>query len=259
MATIPLRWLGASRRKALHAWVAARCAEWLRKWSAADDGLTLEIHELDEARAQGHPFDPRWHLLREPTGALHVKASVAVFEAIGCRLVGAAEADACGIAAGVGRRAMIDLAAAVLQSPIRSDFTALPGPPEAAQIGPRHGAMGFRLALDATQVELYLDAAACDLIVPAAAPTGIALSARRSAIRPAMATFDIVLDLGQVPVLESIALKPGDIIKTTTPIDAVIHARTPRSRPIFAGALVASERHRAIRLSGQPLTREHPP
>lgn len=258
MTRVPLRWIGASRKAALSSIVEERCNQWLRRWSGGETSAVADVEWLATSERERHPFDPRWYVLRARQAALYLHAPASVFEQIGCRFAGVAAADACGIAAGIGRRALDDLAAALLGTSLRESFDALPGMPDPADIDPRYGAAGVLIRLGAIRFELRLDAALCDQLAPAkntAAPTR-RLMRRQSALMPTPATFVVSLDLGRMPLAESIALKPGEIVKTAVPVDSVVRLRTPTGHRVLEGALVAADGHRAVRLLTRPTLSE---
>lgn len=249
MAAVRLRWIGETRRQALRAMVVARCATWLSLWSMPGEPLIAEVEAIVEDRTEARPFDPRWYALRGRDGTAYLHASSTVFETIGGRLAQTNIADGCGIALGIGRRALADLVEMLRGFSSGNDLVALAGMPATAEIGQRHGAAGFVLRIDGVGFELYFDALLCDAMAPTERPSARALETRRSAILPVDATFAVTLDLGAASIAESLALRPGEVIRTSIPVDAPIRVCGASGETLLSGTLVAENGQRAVRIS----------
>jgi Type III flagellar switch regulator (C-ring) FliN C-term len=128
----------------------------------------------------------------------------------------------------------------------------LAGMPASTDIGRRHGAAGFVLRIDGIGFELYFDAPLCDALAPPDRPPARALETRRSAILPVDATFTVTLDLGHASIAESLALRPGEVIRTSIPVDAQIRVRGASGEAVLSGTLAAANGQRAIRISHSP-------
>lgn len=249
MQVARLRWIGGTRMRALRDAVASHCVAWRSQWAVAGEAFGVDVETIDGDRAEKHPFDPRWHAMSTHSGTSYVHASSATFEVLGKALAGMTAADGRGIALGIGRRSLTDLAARLHAASAGEELVALPGMPEPHAIGRKYGAIGCLLRLGPIAIELYMDASLCDALIPPEQIRTNALETRRAAIQPAEATFDAMLDLGSASIRESLAFRPGEIIRTTIPIGATVHLRTDGGREAFSGVLIAANGRRAMRIA----------
>lgn len=249
MQATRLRWIGGTRMRALRDAVASHCAAWRSQWAVAGEAFGVEVETIDGDRAEKHPFDPRWHAMSTHNGTCYVHASSATFEGLGKALAGMTTADGRGIALGIGRRGLTDLAARLHATSAGEALVALPGMPDPHAIGRKYGAAGCLLRLGPITIELYMDASLCDALIPPEQVGTGALQTRRAAIQSVEATFDAMLDLGSASILESLAFRAGEIIRTTISIGAPVHLRTASGSEALAGVLVAANGRRAMRIA----------
>lgn len=245
---LPLRWQGAGRIERMRALVAERANAWIAQWATPGAKLAVEVETLGAQRPEISAPDIRWYALRDGSGALTLRIAGSAFEHLGCRLAGLVVSDDVGMAAGIGERALTDLARAFFAANATLSLTAVQGMPAAEEIGLRYGALGVQIAIGTLKVELHFDAALCAALLPVATTAAGSLVALREAIKPLDATFEAVLDLGQAALAESLSLRPGEVLKTSIPISAGIRIKAGDGTDILSGTLVAEDGHRALKV-----------
>ena len=242
---VPIRWQGASRMKSLSDLVRKQSLTWLQDWAAApgEAKCVVECFPLDRQTVARTGCG--WLSMAGAQGMLWWRTSPGTLEQIGRCLVGARETDGLGLAAGIGRRALRDLSmhwtgagrTIDLDSELR---------PDADTLDARHGVAGFSWALGGVRAELYFDSALCAALAPSTtAPAE--LTSRSEAIGPARLTLHAVLDLGIASLEDTLVLRPGEVIRTRIALNQPVRVQTESGDTVFAGALVASEKHRALR------------
>jgi len=248
MEVLPLRWQGASHIESLRRIVVERAGEWVAHWSVPNGRTEPSVETLGAWRPDAVGAAAGWYGLRDEQAALALRVGERTFERIGAAFAGIAVADDCGLASGLGRRAIEAFARVLLPASAavwgRSDV-----PPQAQDTGPRHGAVGLQLAIAGIDIELRLNAALCARLLPPVDTAGPKLTSRREAIAAVDATFDAVLDLGRVALSDSLAFAPGDVIRTSVPIGAGLRLVAERGDDVLAGVLTAEEGHRALKVT----------
>lgn len=248
MEALPLRWQGATRIESLRRIVVERAGEWVAQWSVQNGRTEPSVEPLGAGRPDAVGASTDWYGLRDEQAALSLRVGERTFERIGAAFAGIAVADHCGLASGLGRRAVEAFARALLPATAaawgRSDV-----PPQARDTGSRHGAAGFQLAIGAIEIELRLNAALCTRLLPPVDIPGPKLVPRREAVSAVEATFDAVLDLGRVALSDSLAFAPGDVIRTSVPIGAGLRLVAERGDDVLAGVLAAEAGHRALKVT----------
>lgn len=240
MAIAPLRWLSQSRRDRLVALVQCRLQEWERAWAAGAIECCVEELQTPEEIGRGS-----WYCVGGDAGSLCVFTPAAGFEQLGCRLAALAMSDGHGLAAGVGRRAFVDLARRLGAAP-KADVEELSAPPRQALLDARNGVGRLQVELAGVCFRFYFEARLCDHLVPPQRTGGMpALVDRRSALLPNEVSLDAVLDLGRVPVERMLMLQPGDIVKTNAKLDAPIALRG-RTASFAVGTLTTKDGRRAL-------------
>jgi hypothetical protein len=255
MSVTPFRWQSASRMEALRALALERTERWIGQWAAPGQRPTVEVELLTAQRSEIAAADVRWYALGDAGGTLSLRLAGATFEHLGCRLAGLAVADSSGLAAGIGQRALTDLARTCFTANAPAALTAVAGVPANADIGARFGAIGVQVSVGTIRFELHFDSALCAALVPVRMPAGETLVARRDAVKTIDATFDAVLDLGTTPLAESLSFQPGEIIKTSIPLGAGLRLVSGDGGEILSGTLVAEDGHRALKVVKSHLQR----
>jgi hypothetical protein len=252
MSVTPFRWQSASRMEQLRELALDRTERWIGQWAAAGQRPSVEVELLTAQRSEIAAADVRWYALADTDVRLSLRIAGAAFEHLGCKLAGLAVADASGLAAGIGQRALTDLARACFPGNASANapaaLTPVAGVPAAADIGARFGAIGVQVSVGTIRFELHFDSALCALLVPVSMPAGETLVSRREAVRAVDATFDAVLDLGTTALVESLSFKPGEVIKTGIPIGAGLRLVAGNGAEILSGRLVAEDGHRALKV-----------
>jgi hypothetical protein len=248
MTVIPLRWQSASRAERMRALVIECAEKWIAEWSAIQVGLGVEVETLPPLRPEIASADTRWYDIRDRRASLNLRVTGTSFEHLGCRLVGVAVADSSGLAAGLGRRAFTDLARGFLGPEAPARLIEIAGMPSIADIGARHGAIGFQVSIGGIRVELHFDAELCAMLLPIDGPSAKPLTSRRDALKPIDAEFEAELDLGPLLLAESISFKPGDVLRTAVPLDTSIRLRAHDGRGLVTGTLTVEGGHRALKI-----------
>lgn len=248
MSVTPFRWQSASRMEALRALALERAERWIGQWATAAQRPAIEVELLTAQRSEIAAADVRWYALADAGATLSLRVAGATFEHLGCRLAGLAVADTSGLAAGIGQRALTDLARACFPANAPTALAPVAGVPAAADIGARFGAIGVQVSVGTIRFELHFDSALCAALVPVRMPPGEALVARRDAVKTIDATFDAVLDLGTAPLADSLSFQPGEVIKTSIPIGAGLRLVAGDGGEILRGTLVAEDGHRALKV-----------
>lgn len=254
MTVLPIRWQGRSRLERLRAELAGRCENWLDEWSASARDCRVEL-DLETPRAQSRSASmaSHWQELRAGEACLRFALPAAAFELWGKRLLGTSEADATGLAEGVGRRAFAGLAQAIMGAteaqPARIER------PSSQQLDSRHGVAAMVVTLAGVSMSLYLDAAVCDRLAPLTAPAAVPLTRREAAVGAGEIAFLATLDLGQSALEQTLNLRPGEIIKTAMRLDAPLQLRAMSGDAVLSATLTHHDGARALRVVA--LSRQH--
>ena len=246
MNVVPLRWHGKARGEALRALVQTQAQDWLQGWAACTIDQCNVTH-MDDEKVPSSGAGYRWYRMDVAAGVLTARIPLAAFEQIGCRLSGVEGADSNGLASGIGKRAFQDALRTFCGG--AGDATELDAAPVAAQVGVRYGAIGLEWSLAGIRMELYLDRNLCDALVPTTRSAG-PLASRREAVLEERVTLSAVLDFGPVELADAAALKPGEVIKTSTALGTLVRVTTASGETVFSGELVAESGKRALRCVG---------
>lgn len=233
-----IRWYGPGRREALRAAVAARLQLWLQQWALTPEGLSVQLS----------------------TGAIDSGAWQ--------RCTGADGANAW---AGLGRTDLAQLGSLLANAPLRhaTDYEharavgtdalqamfasllehASTQRPEAAlpdgALVERHGWVALDVCWAAFTFVLLMDPALCDQLAPPQRKSA-GLTRRASALGPSRATLTARLDLGSVDVALVSSLRPGDVLRTSVPLDALLSLAAAEGRTVSTGRLALLDQHKAI-------------
>lgn len=251
MAVFPLRWQGRRRSEQLRELIEERCATWRHAWAVAS-APACELGVLQSDVPVLTRAGDRWFGASSGDGHLFVRLSGNSLAMLGGQLLGLDASGAAGLAEGVGRRAMTDLARTLANAgttPPRVEL--LDARPEAA-LSARHGVLSLAWQSGAVRAELHFDAALCDALLPRATTGAPPLSPRQDAVRGESLALDAVLDLGAAGLNDVLALRPGEVIKTAVRLDAPLQVRLPDGRRVFSGALLAEQGQRALRCTEIP-------
>jgi hypothetical protein len=219
----------------------ARLQEWAGHWCAPGDA--------PDAAPAAPPADPdelTWRGARHGGAVLWLGQGGDGLAALGARLVGEAEADASGLGERLAARALDDLMARLLLA--RADRLAPSPAPQAADLAPGHGAIGFTLSGLLSGWVLFLDAGACDLLAPGRPTPRAPLSARTQAIGPEPVTLEVVLPLGELALSESLSLQVGEVLLAGALADAAVRLQSAAGHRVAEGALARQGEGRAIRI-----------
>lgn len=243
MAILPLRWQGITRSEQVRSEIEARSQAWLVGWSASN----AECRVIRLASTRVHDAAAAiWLRACGPNGALAVRLTASAYEEIGCRLVDLPTGDGGEMAVGIGRRALADLAMQLVGAGANVEMLAPGDSPAPAATEPRCGVVELAWSLAGCNIEIHVDAALCDAIASRTTDAAEALVPREEAVLPGDITLEAVLDLGCAALVDTVSLRPGEVIKTDIPLDARVEVRGTAGKTIFAGALVAAGGHRAL-------------
>jgi hypothetical protein len=249
MPIIPFRWQGKARREEMRAVVTSRVQEWLRHWCTK--AMQVEVVTFSSERPDAGRNRDRWHQLAGGAGTLSLRGDARVHEQLASLLAGVAASDSVGLAAGIGQRMLQDLASTLAMAEPHDTLSATDRDPAPQAVESRCGAVGWLLSLDAIQIELYLDATLCDALVPPRMPNATQpLTSRRQTIGHSSVTLDAVLDLGTAALADTQFLRPGEVLKTSIPLDALIAVRSESGATVLSGVLTMVDGHRGLRCVG---------
>ncbi|MGH8076443.1 MAG: hypothetical protein ACREPE_03830 [Lysobacter sp.] len=250
MSVVPFRWQGVTRVERLRERTLAQSLVWLRNWAASPEPAACTVDGLSAQRHADAKASDQWLSVTGEHGTLWMRAAPNAAEQLGRCLAGTRVADNQGLAAGIGRRALADLATQLVGGGAAGDFKDT-SRPAAGALDVRHVVAGFAWVLDDARFELYFDAGLCDALMPVTTKS-IDLTSRTEAIRPAQVTLHAVLDLGLTNLEDTLVLRPGEVIKTGIALNQSVSVQTESGETLFVGALVAHEGHRALRCTRTP-------
>jgi hypothetical protein len=211
--------------------------------SAPECDLAVLQHDAPVLARAGE----RWFDASVGAGHLYARMTGSSVTTLGGQLLGLDASGAAGLAEGIGRRAITDLLrglATVATATPRVD--ALDGRPETA-LSSRHGVLSLTWSFGTVRAELHVDAVLCDALLPRATGDAKPLASRRDAVQSESLALEAVLDLGTTGLHDVLALRPGEVIKTTVRLDTSLQVRLPDGRRVFSGALLADQGQRALR------------
>lgn len=247
---VPFRWQGATRTGQLRLLLAARAQEWLRGWACTPGSLECSIEAVEGVGAGPLRAGERWYVQPLPQGATSVRLPPRAFERLGCLLAGISSADDQGLAAAIGRRAFLDASRVLFGA--GDDASEAAGAPAAQAVDPRCGVAGYRWCLGGIDMALYLDAGACEGLMPGNGTAGGGLVSRKDAMGAGTVTLPAFLELGSTSLERTLALRPGDVIKTGAAIGSLVRVKSESGAVVFSGELVADDGHRGVRCVSAP-------
>lgn len=243
MSIVPLRWLGNRRADALRDLLQARLAGWLTAWSGPGCDFVLEKEWPEAGR-----FDRggRWHAVDLDGGRVALWLPDGVEAQFGARLPGVSAVGDAGLAAGVGRRALEDAARTLVGRPQARFEPCVEAWPE-AMLDRRRGGLMLRWSFVQSSIWIHLDANSCDLLVPARTHARSRLDSRKDALGRSDVALEVVLDLGDAVLADLTQLRPGNVLRTTAPVDSVLKLVAPGGAVVATGSLAVQNERRAIR------------
>ena len=240
-----LRWQSDRRRAALSDRLQLEVTAWLDGWSVAPAALGLRESQ-DEV--SGAVAGVRWLRAQGNAGTLLFAARAAMIDGLGGLLANAAARDDLELGRRVGDRALRDLLTRLAGGATAQAEIADGAAPNVDELQPRFGSCAFVLEGSGFEARLWLDDALCERWLPTASPPQEALAPRDATLKKEMVEFDVVLDLGQGLLSETIGMQVGDVIATGAPIDSLFHLIHPSARRLASGRLFRHGDQRALQL-----------
>lgn len=234
-----IRWQGPTRSEALRSAVSLRVQHWLQQWAVAPDDLHVCLQEASVSDIAG------WHSAHAVDGACAlVGLSRTELAQLGSLLAGAplriaADSE---LARAVGSGALKALFADLLDEPCEIQ-TVAEVPMSAASA--RHGWVALQVRSGAMDLVLLIDPVLCDRIDPPRR-AATALQPRHTALAASQATLTARLDLGSVDVALVSSLRPGDVLRTSVPLDALLSLSAGHGPVVSRGRLALLDQHKAI-------------
>ena len=233
-----IRWQGPTRREALRSAVAGRLQQWVQEWAISPDGLEVQLcTDVTPAGA--------WQR-GSATGGASALAGLGNTDVaqLGSLLANAPLRHAAdsGYARAVGTDALQALFACLMDD--TQTLQPVTDLPEAA-LSERHGWVALDVRWATFAFVLLLDPALCDRLVPPQRAPAV-LTGRPAALGPSRATLTARLDLGSVDVALVSSLRPGDVLRTSVPLDALLALTAGDGPTVSTGRLAMLDQHKAI-------------
>lgn len=242
MAVRRLRWQGPVRTQACRQRLLERIEGWRRDWFVGDeliDAVAVEPGAGEAARV--------WRGVRHAGASLWFAAGARDAALLGAALAGQGAPDGIGLAGRLAERALDDLLVRLLGG--ASGLPESLDEPEACDLAPRHGAIGFALSGPLSGSRLFLDASLCDAIAPRERTLRETLTPLHQAVQSETATFEATLSLGEQSLSESLALHVGDVLLAGPLAGAQVRLQSASGQAFACGALVRSGERRALKLA----------
>ena len=242
MAVLPFRWHGRTRVEGIRSRLEGATRAWLKDWSDAVVRCDVQVDEGDHANGMGDwvRTADRGVRLRQPP---HATAR------LGCALAGVQDAGDPAFPEAIGRRAIAELVAAWLGTPV-APLVEDDGQQSIRQA--RHGVLRLKLTIDALAFEVHLASAVCDALATPAAPPAVELCKRREALLASPVRLIATLDLGQTQADSAVTLRPGEILKAAAITDAVVELHAGNGAPVLRGLLDSRNGFKALRCTHVP-------
>jgi hypothetical protein len=243
-----LRWRGPVQQQRVREELERRLGAWLQGWSV--DGRWLSLAPSD-AGALG---EFAWQRAQLDGASAWVGMPSNALLRFGARLA-AIEDWRSELGARIGRRALQALLATWLGGEGASFDEEAPAPED---VQARFGGLRFQLQGGDFAASVVIDAAACDRIAPpAAAPRQDALVARAAALGNEPVELQVRLSLGDARLADTHELRVGDVLVSSTPIDALFDLVHKDARPLASGQIRRHDRRLAFALqSAAPTSRK---
>lgn len=230
-------WIGTSRRAVLIESLARELAGWTDAWAIGTRTWSVSLDPPDDAAPM---------VLASCGAALGVAVSAPL-----ASFLTSVNSDerASSLAKHVEAQALHALHSRLgdTASSVRLDqpVASLPG----TLVRPELGAIRASAVGGACRLDLWVARALVDRWAPAAALRTESLVTRQSALGHAAVRLRTELDLGTIALADIRHLRPGDVIATTTPLEAHFEVvEQEKSRAMFTASLGAREGRRAVRI-----------
>lgn len=241
MNVYPLRWLGPARKAELEQAFQSRLAAWNAQWIREDLRSELALAEFSD----GDFDESTWLSAVTSAGTLVIGCAPNALPRLGARLVGLGGDGGSALAPRIARRALEALARC-LTGDATTSLVACDSPAPSLLV-PRAGSLRLWLSTEDLRLPLIADCALCDSTVPAARPAA-ALVRREDALGTSTASLELRLELGHADLIDISTLRPGEVLKTTTPVGSLLSLVNPDGSVVRTGHLAARQGRRAIRI-----------
>ena len=240
MAARRLRWQGPARTESCRLRLREHLEAWRLAWCVG--GETDPVVEAPAAGQAGRA----WRGAGRNGAAFWLGAPTGEGEALGASLAGLGAPDRAGLAAALAGRALDDLLARLLDSPL--DAIVPLADPAADAVAERFGGLAFSFSGVLSGYRLLVDVGACDLLAPPVfRPVG-GLVSRLNALRAQPLSLDVAMPLGEHALARSIALEVGDVL-LAGPLGApTVRLTTGAGQAVASGALVRAGDARGVRI-----------
>jgi len=244
MAVVPFRWLSRARGQSIQTELARRLEEWSTGW-LGNERLTALVPTGPSDRPPA--IGGRWFFATAGEGRMSIWLPEETPARVGAWLAGAAASGDDALATGVGVRALNDAMRTLAAQPT-TPLVPVGKPLSERCLGSRSGGILLRWEIGDVKAWVYLDAAACDAVVPPVRRAGPALVPLMDAIGHSDITLSVVLDLGGLPLADVSALRPGDLLRSRIPVVDPLKLVAADGTVIARGPLAARDGHRAMRI-----------
>jgi hypothetical protein len=244
MTTRRLRWRGPAQQQRIQQELERQLALWLQGWSV--EGPWLSIAQDDTAAIAS---ERRWLRAHGKAGTTWVGLASNAPARLGERLARVSPTDRSDLSERIGLRALRALLAQLMNTTaelLELDETA----PAPADLQARFGGQRWQLTGAEFAASLVLDSETCDRIAPPIPAAAIKLEPRASALGAEQVSLRVQLNLGETTLQEAHALQVGDVLVSSTRLDALFHMIDADSRPLASGRLRRHDRRLAFALQG---------
>ncbi|GAB3040450.1 hypothetical protein GCM10027285_26900 [Oleiagrimonas citrea] len=241
-------WIGETRRQRLAEAVQDRIRQWMQRWGAAQDIDAPVITMLEEAPdTEGRER----FIARHESACAHTVWDRATWRRLACLWMDV-PADAAGepFARELSRKAVEDLASCIFGRDAHAPdaFEEASGEDSAEADAPAWGGVWMRVAFERQVLDMHLNRAAVDTLVPV-----LAANAREWPLVPRNACLDatglplqIVLPVGEAALREVVDLSVGDVLLTERKLDAAVDVRIDGGEAVGKARLGARQGRFAV-------------
>lgn len=238
-----LRWRSQSQQARLTDALRAPLDQWRAEWCTRSGTFRLDrcdFHEVGDT--------PKWLVANSATGSAWLGFSASAPSDLGTVLLGVCSPDSLGLAGTIGRRAATALLVAFAKAGSASVVDG--DAPDEAVLASRHGGAWFQIEADGLSMKLVLNGDLVDRWLGTTLGTGIPLQGRDALLDTSTVDVSVSLALGDSSLDATRGLRVGDVLVSSTPLNAPFQLTVGDSAALALGHLCRHHHHRALKLEG---------